>query len=122
MNKSLMLVCEVFSQSEPVHEDMFGDEYEAICISREMIDMKIAELTGNKHVEQPERTNVKKYHVFVGRIYYPKGADNYIASFETVEEATKHGESFLDEYGWMQIAESQEDGSLDIWKKKYFDN
>ena len=54
MNKSLALICEIFSQSEPIHEDMFGDEYERVCISREMVDIKIAELAGNKQPELAE--------------------------------------------------------------------
>ncbi len=48
MNKSLMRICEIFGQSEPIHEDIFGDEYEAVCISRGMVDTKLAELVESK--------------------------------------------------------------------------
>ncbi len=62
---------------------------------------------------------MKKYHAFAGSRQFPSGGlDDYIDSFETIEEAKERIRQFLKELDepytyWSNIAKTQEDGSLD---------
>ncbi len=54
-----------------------------------------------------------KYHLFVMDGYYPTGFDDYVESFETLEQARFSAMSPVHaSRDWFEIAETQDDGSL----------
>lgn len=42
--KPAYFLCRVFSLSQDIHEEMFSDEYESMCITKEMTENRIKEI------------------------------------------------------------------------------
>lgn len=54
---------------------------------------------------------MKRYLLFAGSYYYPGGGwDDFIQSFDTLEEAMAHPEAFQDDYvHWYMIVDSTDE-------------
>ena len=68
---------------------------------------------------------MKKYHLFAGFNGRGAGLDDYVQSYETLEQAEARGNGLLTQafwpFDWYQVAETRGDGSLWRARERYND-
>jgi hypothetical protein len=61
---------------------------------------------GSNPTPATKERDMRRYVIFVGINYYPEGGwDDYLASYETKEEALGHFEVRKDDHDWIHVVD-----------------